>query len=189
LEVIILHLCTAALLFFAVNWIGEHSSSYGYLQLSLFVKNDEAPAFNFILKSLAPAVYIILLGTALYSCNLEKFVARLWLVGPYYFGIRLAVNLLFERGRLLSWSAYGLQCIVGSASCLLAFRYLIVPKRPLFPDLDHIGNELWVILALFLYATFNNIRVSTNRSARRKNRYLQSRYPEIKTLLWRDCRS
>jgi len=33
MSVVIIHLALAIILFFVVNWIGEHSSSFGYLQL------------------------------------------------------------------------------------------------------------------------------------------------------------
>jgi hypothetical protein len=30
-----------------VNWIGKHSYSLGYTELPLFVRREEAPAFNY----------------------------------------------------------------------------------------------------------------------------------------------
>ena len=45
----ILDLFLAILFFYIINWIGKQSVSLGYIHLSVMVKDDEAPAFNFIL--------------------------------------------------------------------------------------------------------------------------------------------
>jgi hypothetical protein len=46
MSVVLIDLALAIILFFVVNWIGEHSSSFGYLQLSILPRMDQAPAFN-----------------------------------------------------------------------------------------------------------------------------------------------
>jgi len=171
----ILHIVLAVLLFYAVNWIGKHSSAYGYLQLSLFVRSDQAPAFNFILKTFTPSVFIILVAAASYSLHFDKIVSGIWLVAVYYFGFRLFYNLVLGRALLLGWVSISAQCIAGIGAAYLVYRHLIIPRRPLLPDIDSIGNQLWVVVALFIYAAFNSIRTGGEASARRKNRYLRSR--------------
>ncbi len=171
-----LHIAFAIFLFYAVNWIGKHSSGCGYMQLSIFVRTDEAPAFNFILRTLTPTVFIILAATICYTVHFDKAITGIWLVAVYYFVFRLLYNLILGRALLLNWFSLSVQFAVGIAAAYLAYHYIILTKQALFPDSNKIGNQLWIIVGLFLYATFNSIRTSGEASARRKNNYLRSRY-------------
>jgi hypothetical protein len=174
-------LLLAVTLFYVVNWIGGHSSGYGYLQLSLFVRSDQAPAFNFILKTFTPSVFIILVSTAFYTLHLDRLASRMWLVAVYYFAYRLIYNLILGRALLLNWLSMSLQWVIGISAAYLVYVKLILPRRPLFPDLSSVGNQLWVVVALFLYAALNTVRVGTEASARRKNTYLRSRLKSLRS--------
>lgn len=180
--VTILHFVLAVLLFFIVNWIGKHSSGYGYLQLTLFVRSDQAPAFNFILKTFTPSIFIILIGASCYALHWDKVVFGIWSVAAYYFAFRLAYNLVLGRLLLLNWASVFAQSIVGIASAYLVYRHLVLPKRPLFPDINTIGNQLWIVVALFIYAAFNSLRTDGEASAKRKNSYLRSRFRSLHAL-------
>ena len=178
--VVITHLGLAVFLFFSVNWIGEHSSSFGYVQLTLSVRGDTSPAFNFILKTLAPTAYIVLVATFFYLLHRDAFVRSVWLVAVYYFGFRLVYNILMSRARLLNWFNVAIQAALGISVAYAAYLHLILPRHPLFPGVESIGNQLWIIIALFVYATLNNIRTSSAGSTRRKNRYLLSRFNDLR---------
>jgi hypothetical protein len=169
-------LALAMFLFFAVNWIGEHSSTFGYLQLSLVPRSDSAPAFNFFLKALAPTAYIILVATAFYVFKWSGLVERIWLVAAYYFAFRILFNILLGRAPILNWVSTLTQASVGIGAAYLAYVHLILPRHPLFPGVESIGNQLWIIIALFLYAVFNHIQVSSKRTVRKKNKYLLMRF-------------
>jgi hypothetical protein len=181
-SVIIIHLGLAILLFYGFNWIGSHSSAYGYFQLSLVVQSDQAPAFNFILRALTPTVFIILIAAGCYLLNIEKPVFGIWYVAAHYFGFRVLYNVVLGRALLLNWVSLSFQTIVGIATAYLAYLHLILPRRPLFPDLNTMGNHLWILIALFLYAAFNSVRTSNEASARRKNRYIRSRFTSLRDL-------
>lgn len=180
--VFLTQLALAIGLFFAINWIGEHSRSFGYLQLTLAPKPDPAPAYNFLLKTLTPSVYIVLASTAIYALHLSGLLPHIWLVALYYFVFRLAFNVILSRAALMNWVTTLAQLILGTGAAYLAYTHLILPRRPLFPDLVSIGNQLWVIIALFLYAVFNNVQVASARTVRRKNRYLTARLLELRKL-------
>lgn len=180
MSVIIIHVGLAVLLFYSFNWVGRHSSAYGYFQLSLVVQSDQAPAFNFILKALTPTVFIVLTAAGCYLLNIEKLVSGIWHVVAYYFGFRILYNVILGRALLLNWLSLSFQTIIGIGTAYLAYRHLILPRRPLFPDLNTIGNQLWILVALFLYAAFNSVRTSTEASARRKNRYIRSRFISLR---------
>lgn len=175
-----LHITLGIFLFYAVNWIGKYSSAFGYLQLSMFVRSDAAPAFNFILRTLTPTVFIVLVAAVCFAFHFDRVVSGIWLVVVYYFVFRLLYNLVLGRALLLNWLSLSVQIVAGIAAAYLSYRHLILPRRPLFPDLDKIGNELWIMVALFLYAMFNKVRTSGEASARRKNSYLRSRFKVLK---------
>ena len=178
--VVMTHFGLAVLLFFSVNWIGEHSSTFGYLQLSLSVRRDVSPAFNFVLKTLAPTAYIVLVATIFYLLHRDPFVRKIWLVTVYYFGFRLFYNILMSRASLLNWFSVAIQTTLGICASYVAYLHLILPRHPLFPGIESIGNQLWIIIALFIYATLNNVQTSTAGSARRKNRYVRSRFNNLR---------
>src|SRR3954466_13707384 len=156
--VVLVQFTLAVLLFFAINWVGEHSGTFGYLKLGLSVREDSAPAFNFLLKALAPTVYVILLATVFYAIYRDGLVRNIWLLSVYYFAFRLAFNLVLGRAALLNWFSVVGQSAVGIGASYLAYHHVVMPRKPLFPSTESIGNQLWVIVALFVYAVFNNVR-------------------------------
>jgi hypothetical protein len=81
---------------------------------------------------------------------------------------------------LLNWPSLSVQIIVGVGAAYLTYRHLILTRRPLFPDVASIGNQLWLVVASFLYATFNSVRTSLEPNARRKARYLRSRFTALR---------
>lgn len=101
--IFIIHFFLGIGLFFLINWIGKHSYSIGYLEISMFIKTEEAPALNFLIRVLTPVVYIILVSTIFYYFGLDKYVWNIFLVNIYYIVFRLLFNLLTNRGLLLNW--------------------------------------------------------------------------------------
>jgi hypothetical protein len=178
----IVDLALAVLLFYAINWIGRHSTAYGYMQLSLVAQSDQAPAFNFILKALSPTVFILLLAAGCYLLNIDRLLHSVWLVVVYYFGFRIMYNVVLGRTLLLDWLSLSAQTTIGIAAAYLAYRHLILPRQPLFPDLNTIGNQLWILIALFVYAAFNSIRTTNLASVSRKNKYIRSQFNTLRPL-------
>jgi hypothetical protein len=180
MSVQLVQIVLAVVLFFVINWIGEHSLSFGYLKLGLRVREDSAPAFNFLLKALAPTVYVILIATAFYAFHRDRFTHGIWLLAAYYFVFRLLYNLLLGRARLLNWFSTLTQAAMGVGGAYLAYVYLVIPRKPLLPGAESVGNQLWIIVALFLYAVFNNVRTASTKTVRRKNKYLRSRIDNLR---------
>lgn len=115
MSTVTIHIALAIVLFFVVNWVGEHSSSFGYLQLSIVPRGDPAPAFNWLLKTLAPTVYTIIVATICYICRRDSAVHGIWLVAVYYFAFRLFYNILLGRSLLLNWVSIFTQVALGTA--------------------------------------------------------------------------
>lgn len=174
------HLALAIALFFLVNWIGVHAAGHGYVQLTLFARPDEAPAFNFVLRTAAPAVLTIVVSMSFYLLGLEWLVKNIWLVAAYYYVLRIAFNLLLGRAHLINWTSYVIQVAIGTALSYLAYKHLILPRTPLFPDAATLGNELWLGIAIFVFAILNTVSPPSLGAVRRKNRYIKSVYNQLR---------
>jgi hypothetical protein len=61
----------------------------------------------------------------------------------------------------------------------LAYKHLILPNRSLLPDLDQLGNELWIAILVFLYAVANKIPTRSGPRVGQSNDYVTSRYRDF----------
>src|SRR5438105_2644614 len=103
MQLFLVHSLLAILLFFVVNWIGGHTISAGYHQLTLFGQVDEAPAFNTLFRVLAPIVFLLVTASIWYGLGLDLFVDNYWRVVVYYVLFRWLFNLALGRISLLGW--------------------------------------------------------------------------------------
>lgn len=182
LEVIISHFGFGILLFFIINWIGRHSYSIGYMQISLFVRVEEAPAFNFLIRVLTPIVYIIILSAVLYYFGLDHFVTNIYLVNVSYIIFRLFFNLATGRGKLLNWYR---QFLYWSAIVVISYytyEKIIKTKSNILPDFTTVANELWIIILIFLFQITNNLRFSQDSTIQRKDDFLKDKYYRFRQL-------
>lgn len=178
LDVFAFHVALSLLMFLVLNWIGRHAQSSGYVTLSLFVKQDEAPAFNLLFRIFGPIIFVILTASALYSLGLDKFVYQIWLVVFYYYVERFLYIVSFRRVLLVNW-AREFSLLVGSVGLTwLLYDQVIQFKKNLLPDVTHINNNLWMLIVLFLYSVLNNLRFDQDATKRRKNRYLYGAYSD-----------
>src|SRR5260221_10480021 len=176
------HFLFAVLLFFIINWIGKHSYSIGYMAISIFAKNEEAPALNFLIRVLTPVIYIIIISASLYYLKLDGFVKNIYLINIYYILFRLVFNLTTNRGLLMNWYKQLLYWISIIIVSYLTYEKIIKIKANILPDFSSIANELWVIILIFLFQLANNIKTSNELSIKRKDNYLKARYKKFKLL-------
>ncbi|HDY89194.1 MAG TPA: hypothetical protein ENH82_13900 [bacterium] len=180
LEILAFHLCLAFLLFLTVNILGRHSRLYGYMQLSLFAKSDEAPAFNFLFRILTPNVFIIISSAILYRYNLDKYTKDIYFVVIYYSVFRISLNLLLGRHYLLNWSVLFIRIGITIGLAYFLYEQIISNRTNLMPDFQTISNELWMIIAIYIYVIGNQFRTSRTETIRRKNNYAIKRYEVFK---------
>lgn len=182
MDIILLQIILGIFLFFIINWIGKHSYSIGYMEITLFVRTEEAPALNFLIRVLTPIVYLIIVSTILYNLNLDKYVVNIYLVNIYYIAFRLFFNLFTSRGLLLNW--YRQILYWGAIIVISYFTYdkIIKVKNNILPDFTTMANELWIIILIFLFQVINNVRLSQDGTIKRKDNYITSRYNYFKSL-------
>lgn len=180
IEIHLLHFTLGVVLFFIINWIGRHSYSVGYMQISMFLKVEEAPAFNFIFRIISPIVYIFIVSAFLYKVGLDKYVTNIYFISIYYVLFRLVFNLITNRRLLMNWYRQILYWISISTISYYAFVEIIHKKENILPDFETVSNELWIIIMIFLFHTFNQIRISSDKTIKRKENYLENRYMYFK---------
>lgn len=180
LSIILAHFSLGLILFFIINWIGKHSYSLGYLSMSIFAEEDEAPAFNFLIRVLSPIVYLFITAAILYTLKLDKYTEKYYLVNVHYILIRLTVNILTSRFLLLNWKNQFFYWICIITLSYLSYTHIIVTKKNLLPDVSNLANELWIIICVFIYQVFNNIRTSNENTIKRKNRYIERNFIKFK---------
>lgn len=182
MEILLAHITLGIGLFFLINWIGKHSYSIGYMEISIFVKTEEAPALNFLIRVLTPIVYIIIVSTTLYFFGLDRLVWNIYLVNIYYILFRLIFNLATNRGLLLNWYRQFLYWIAIIVISYFTYEKIIKVKANVLPDFTTVANELWIIILIFIFQVANNLRFSQEGSKKRKENYLKSRYHYFKNL-------
>lgn len=181
-SILLSHLSLSIILFLIMNWIGKHSSNAGYIQMSVLIKADEAPAFNFIYRAFAPIAFITIISALLYAFKYDLFVQNIYLVVVYYFIIRLFFNIITGRSLLLNWKIQFLYILVAVPISYYVYENIILHREFLFPSPEKLGNAVWLAIIAFLYQTFNNIKLSDIQTKKRKGNYLQNRYDKYKIL-------
>lgn len=168
------------ILFFTVNFIGKYSTNFGYSEVKFDIHSDELVGFNFILRILAPVVFTIIISSILFYFQWDSLVENIYLLVAYSFLFRMLWNVAHNRTQLINWYAQIIYACIAVVATYLAYKHLILPKTSLFPDLETIANELWIIIFLFLYKIFNEIKFPKIYKEKRVNSYLSNRYETFK---------
>lgn len=176
LEIFLVQFGLGIILFFLINWVGRHSFSMGYMEITLFIKDEEAPAINYLIRVLSPIVYIIIVSSALYLLNLDKFVFRFYLVNFYYILFRLFFNIITDRGPLLNWRKQIIYWISIMVLSYLVYDKIIQHRKNVLPDFTTMANELWIIILIFIFQVVNGVKISNDGQKKRKEKYLVSKY-------------
>ncbi len=182
MTIFLTHLALALALFLTVNAIGRRAVGFGYLSLTAFAMVDEAPAFNFLFRVLAPAVYLVIFATSAYLLGFDQFVERSYLIVVYYVVFRLAFNVGMGRALLLNWWN---QALVAASTIAVAYGLHVAVIRyrvRLIPDAQTIAAEVWLVVILFAYHVANSVRVSSSATQRRKAQFLRSRLHHLHRL-------
>lgn len=176
--VIISHCILAILLFFLVNWLGSRSAPLGYMQLSIGIQDETAPAFNYLFKVLAPVVFIILMAALFQVLNLQVLNKNIFLIVIYYWVFRLLYVILRGHASLLDWKVQVLYWI--SSIGLSIWVYSLIDKLDtILPSPQSLIEELWILIILFIYTIINKLQFFRGETEQRKKNYIDRRYLEL----------
>ncbi|MEQ8185835.1 hypothetical protein [Marinobacter salarius] len=182
MSILFYHFGLAIILFFLLNWIGSHSIHAGYIRMSILVKADEAPAFNFLYRAFSPVAFITVASAILYKTDQEWLVQDIYLVVVYYFLFRILFNLITGRGLLLNWMTQAAYVLVSVPVSYYVYDKLIIHKEFLFPTAKELGSAVWLAIVAYAYYTFNNVKLSDERTKARKANYLNNRYSKYRSI-------
>ena len=182
LNLVFSHFSLAVGLFLILNWIGSHSIHAGYIRMSVLAKTDEAPAFNFLYRAFSPVAYITVVSAISYKFQQDWIVKDIYLVVIYYFIFRLIFNLLTGRGKLLNWVTQSAYVLTAVPMSYYVYDILITHKEFLFPTAKELGSAVWLAIVAYAYHTFNNVKLSDERTKARKAGYLQNRYTTYRNI-------
>ncbi|MET3927162.1 hypothetical protein [Devosia sp. 2618] len=181
ISILVVHLTLAAALFFFVNWIGKHAVEFGYTSMTLFEEVNESAALNFFLRAVSPSVFIIAVSAVAVAIDHPEWRLGIYWVAIYYYAARIVAIFLLGRQHLVSWPKFLLHATSGVVIALLAYQYLIVPNRSLLPNIEQMGNELWLAILAFLYAVANKVPVTSGPGARRRNKFVELHYADARS--------
>lgn len=168
--------------FFSINWLGRHAMSAGYYQISFIAESDDAPAFNSVFRILAPLAFSVISASLLYAARFDYLVVDFYRVTVFYFAFRWGFNLALGRRRLLLWPR---QIFIAATSVGLAYLLydrILQFRGNVLPDPANLANELWVVILLFLYATFNKVTWPFGATAaQRRTDYIRTQFRTFDT--------
>jgi hypothetical protein len=150
--------------------------------MSILVKADEAPAFNFLYRAFSPVAFITVASAILYKTDQEWLVQDIYLVVVYYFLFRILFNLITGRGLLLNWMTQAAYVLVSVPVSYYVYDKLIIHKEFLFPTAKELGSAVWLAIVAYAYYTFNNVKLSDERTKARKANYLNNRYSKYRSI-------
>lgn len=174
-DIILVHILLSVVLFFIVNWLGSHAISIGYVQMSIAIKDETSPAFNFIFKVLAPPIYIVLCAVLFQTLDLDQMNVNIFYIAVYYWIFRVLWALLTGRSRLVNWIEQSIYWVV-SVSLSVWVYSLIEQVEKILPDTRSLLDQFWILIIVFLYSVFNKIQFGREGSAKRGNSYIIGRY-------------
>lgn len=177
--IILIHIVLAIGLFFIVNWIGARAVSVGYMQMNIVIKEDSAPAFNFLFKVIAPVVFIVLCAVVFEALNITQFNTNIYFVVVYYWLFRILWVLCTSRGSLINWVEQIIYWAVSISLSLWVYS-LLESVEQILPSPRSLLDQLWILIIVFLYSVLNKVQISRDKTIKRKNNYLSSRYITFK---------
>lgn len=175
----LIQIAAALIMFVVINWLGKHSISDGYMQLSMDVSDDTSPAFNFVYKVLSPVVLLILFVTLFQLLGWDAIVDNCFFIVVYYWLIRIIVVIILGHAPMTDWFVQFIYWVVSLGLAYLVNR-LADNVESLLPDPKSLLEELWILVILFLYSIWNKLSFGRKGSIDRKENYKRKQFNKFK---------
>lgn len=174
------HLGVAIVVFLSVNWLGKHSTMFGYDTMAGLTDTESTSVYNIFFRISAPLVILLVISAILYQLKLDKWVTNIHHAIPLYIAIRLTFNIARGRLLLVPWTKFLVQAILLIWLSSLAYKNLISKRDFLMPNAATIGNELWLAIGIYLYTLTTRIELGRKGPVRRKHNYFKSKTSHYK---------
>ena len=171
----------AGVMFFVTNWLGGHTPvDRGYVTLSLIAADDTMPAFNFVFKTLTPLVqYIFFIAICQIVTPLVFLLANSYMIIVYYWLYRGLYYILRGACRLANWPIFLLYMVVSVGVAIWIYGF-VESVDSILPGKEALRDQLWILIAIFVYQVINNLQINRTGTEDRKHRYALSKYHECK---------
>ena len=167
-------------MFFIINWMGSKSVSIGYMQISIDMEEESSPAFNFMFKAIAPVIIMILFVALAQAMHFDSYIVHCYLIVVYYWLIRICVVMLYGRCSLTIWAVQIFYWISSIGLSIYVYK-LIDEVDKILPNPASLRDEIWILIILFLYSTFNKVTFGRTGTLKRKEKYLNKTYTHLKS--------
>jgi hypothetical protein len=177
LDIFIIHIILAIILFFLMNWFGKKSKVFGYTEITIFIQDEDNPAFNFIYRVLFPAVFIVIISALFKFFEIDRYFYNIFLVIFYSFLFRIIFIVLTGKSLLVDWR----KILIYSISSIALSYFInikIINKTNFLPDFETMTNEIWILVFIFIYQILNKTVIFKNTEEIRKLRFIKTRYNE-----------
>jgi len=176
----LIHMAIAIFIFFLINWMGSKSVSIGYMQISIDMEEESSPAFNFMFKAIAPVIIMILFVALAQAMHFDSYIVHCYLIVVYYWLIKICVVMLYGRGSLTNWTVQIFYWISSIGLSIYVYK-LIDEVDKILPNPASLRDEIWILIILFLYSTFNKVTFGRTGTLKRKEKYLNKTYTHLKS--------
>lgn len=166
--IFLIHVVISIFIFLIINRIGEKSVSIGYMQMSIVVEEESHPAFNFLFKAIAPVIIMILFVALVQAVHFDSFTVHCYLIVVYYWIIRVCVVILYGRGSLTNWVVQFFYWITSIGLSIYLYNKLIDQVDKILPDPESLRDEMWILIILFLYSSFDKVTFGRTGTLKRK---------------------
>ena len=177
----VVQILVALLIFFITNWLGGHTPvSKGYITLSLIAADDTMPAFNFLFKTLTPLVqYILFVALCQMVSPMNALLANSYMIIVYYWLWRAIYYIARGAFFLANWPVFIVYSIVGVGIAIWIYSF-VERLGSILPSKEALRDQLWILIAIFVYQVFNNLQINRKGTEDRKRMYALRKYHEFK---------
>ena len=171
----------AIIMFYVTNWLGGHTPmDRGYVTLSLIAADDTMPAFNFVFKILTPLVqYIFVIALFQNITLLSIFLVNSYMIIVYYWLCRGGYYIARGAFYLANWPIFLLYTIVSVGIAVWIYGF-VESLGSILPSKEALRDQLWILIAIFVYQVVNNLTIDREGTEDRKKRYALRKYHEFK---------
>lgn len=176
----LLQCVVACIMFFVTNWLGGHTPvDRGYVTLSLIAADDTMPAFNFVFKTLTPLVqYILFIALFQIVTPLSFLLSNSYMIIVYYWLYRGLYYILRGAFHLANWPVFFLYTIVSVGIAIWIYGF-VESVDSILPGKEALRDQLWILIAIFVYQVVNGLQINRNGTEDRKRRYALRKYHEF----------
>lgn len=161
---------------YILSFIAERLTEYQPISLS--VSDEIQPAFNILFRTLGPNILLLVFGMLSYLGEDYIDIHLLWLIVPTQCVIRILFN--WNRLRIFNWPRFIISSVLATLLAYGIGKRVLVNEDLLFPEIQDMEKELWLVVILYLYMLLNTMLSNNVRLERRLRNFIRHSYGKMK---------